>query len=248
MKYFNVVILFSVLLSLSGYYQEIDSIRVTSFSDIDTTLVLNEINKQDSFAREYNGDTLLNTSEYLVIGDSGLEVLVVDKNDLSQYPNFVEYANSYNDIILLNRKPKNLVHIYKRYKPKKSFKDYPSQVFKGELEDPNFESNPKYKMYITKITNECKQGVNFAGHYTMVTWGCGSPCQRGALVDRKTGEIFDGLETTYGIDFKKDSRLVIKNEGVLDRKTNLIEIHGAEWYELSHVLWDGKRFKDLSIK
>ena len=117
-------------------------------------------------------------------------------------------------------------------------------MYNGELRAPNFESNPKYKKFITRITNECKEGVNFAGHYTMVSWGCGSPCQRSAVVDRKTGEIFDGLETTYGIEFKKDSRLVVKNEGVLDRNTNLIEIHGSKWYELSHVLWDGEGFID----
>ena len=45
MKYFNIVILFSVLLSLSGYSQELDTIWVTSFSDIDTTQILNEINQ-----------------------------------------------------------------------------------------------------------------------------------------------------------------------------------------------------------
>ena len=45
MKYFRIVILFSVLLSLSGYSQELDTIWVTSFSDIDTTKILNEINQ-----------------------------------------------------------------------------------------------------------------------------------------------------------------------------------------------------------
>lgn len=184
------------------------------------------------------------TSEYLVIGDSGLEVLVVDKNDVLKFPNLIPYSNSYDDVVLFNRKPDNIVHIFKRYRPKRSFEDFPYEVYNGELRDPNFESNPNYKKFITRITNECKEGVNFAGHYTMVTWGCGSPCQRGVVVDRKTGEIFDGLETTYGIEFKKDSRLVVKNEGVLDRNTNLIEIHGSKWYELSHVLWDGEGFID----
>ena len=46
MKYFRIVILFSVLLSLSGYSQELDTIWVTSFSDIDTTQILNEMNQK----------------------------------------------------------------------------------------------------------------------------------------------------------------------------------------------------------
>jgi len=45
MKYFRIVILFSVLLSLSGYSQELDTIWVTSFTDIDTTQILNEMNQ-----------------------------------------------------------------------------------------------------------------------------------------------------------------------------------------------------------
>ena len=44
MKYYK-VILFSVLLSLSGYSQELDTIWVTSFTDIDTTQILNEMNQ-----------------------------------------------------------------------------------------------------------------------------------------------------------------------------------------------------------
>ena len=44
MKYY-IVILFLVLLSLSGYSQKIDTIQVTSFSDMDTTQILNEINQ-----------------------------------------------------------------------------------------------------------------------------------------------------------------------------------------------------------
>ena len=44
MKYY-IVILFLVLLSLSGYSQKIDTIQVTSFSDINTTKILNEMNQ-----------------------------------------------------------------------------------------------------------------------------------------------------------------------------------------------------------
>jgi len=45
MKYFNVVILFLVLLSHSAYSQKLDTIWVTSFTDIDTTKILNEMNQ-----------------------------------------------------------------------------------------------------------------------------------------------------------------------------------------------------------
>jgi hypothetical protein len=34
-------------------------------------------------------------------------------------------------------------------------------------------------------------GPNFAGHYIVVTWGCGSQCVMGAIVDLKTGIVYD---------------------------------------------------------
>ncbi len=199
----------------------------------------------DIYTKTYRGDTLLSTAEYLVLGDSGINVVVIEREEATNYPNYISYKNSYNHVILLDRSPKNQVHVYKRYQPLAPFEDYLVDVYQGVLKEPNFETNPKYKRFITRIINECKEGINFAGHYTMVTWGCGSPCQRGAIVDRKTGKIYDGIETTYGVDFRKNSNMVVKNEGVLDRRTNLIEIHGAEWYELTHILWNGKKFEDI---
>lgn len=34
-------------------------------------------------------------------------------------------------------------------------------------------------------------GPNFAGHYIVVRWGCGSPCTMMAIVDAITGKIYD---------------------------------------------------------
>ncbi len=35
-----------------------------------------------------------------------------------------------------------------------------------------------------------QQGPNFAGHYTLVRWGCGSGCIEMAIVDAKSGRVF----------------------------------------------------------
>lgn len=53
--------------------------------------------------------------------------------------------------------------------------------------------------------------ANFAGHYTFVYWGCGSPCQSSLLIDRKTGKIYDSPGASLGYDFKVDSRMLIVN-------------------------------------
>ena len=33
-------------------------------------------------------------------------------------------------------------------------------------------------------------GPNLAGHYTIITWGCGSQCLMAAIVDLKTGRVY----------------------------------------------------------
>jgi hypothetical protein len=43
----------------------------------------------------------------------------------------------------------------------------------------------------TVITEGAKKGPNFAGHYTVVTWGCGTACAQFAIVDAVTGKVFD---------------------------------------------------------
>lgn len=53
--------------------------------------------------------------------------------------------------------------------------------------------------------------ANFAGHYSFVYWGCGSPCQSSSVIDRKTGKIYDSPGASLGYDFRVDSRMLIVN-------------------------------------
>jgi hypothetical protein len=38
-------------------------------------------------------------------------------------------------------------------------------------------------------TEHERRGPNFAGHYVLVQWGCGSSCMEGALIDADTGQV-----------------------------------------------------------
>ncbi|MCH5598634.1 hypothetical protein [Niabella ginsengisoli] len=53
--------------------------------------------------------------------------------------------------------------------------------------------------------------ANFAGHYSFVYWGCGSPCQSSLLIDRKTGKVYDSPSASVGYDFRVNSRMLIVN-------------------------------------
>jgi hypothetical protein len=53
--------------------------------------------------------------------------------------------------------------------------------------------------------------ANFAGHYTLVYWGCGSGCKLAMIIDRKTGKIYDAPESSRGYRFQVNSRMLLVN-------------------------------------
>lgn len=54
-------------------------------------------------------------------------------------------------------------------------------------------------------------GLNFAGHYCFVYWGCGSNCQDSAVVDLITGIVYPGITASLGYNIKRNSKLIIVN-------------------------------------
>ncbi|HRH59366.1 MAG TPA: hypothetical protein PL045_02290 [Chitinophagaceae bacterium] len=74
-------------------------------------------------------------------------------------------------------------------------------------------SNYEYKKKYITVTKEGvqKQGVNFAGHFCFVYWGCGSPCKLSAVVDMKTGIVYNGVPSSIGYAFEKNSKVIVVN-------------------------------------
>ena len=76
----------------------------------------------------------------------------------------------------------------------------------------NFESYPDSKKFKTVIERAVSEGVNFSGHYTVASWGCGTSCQESAIIDMETGDVLIfGITSQYGIKTRKDSRLLVVN-------------------------------------
>ena len=81
--------------------------------------------------------------------------------------------------------------------------------------DINFMSNPLAKQYKTVITEKYKKlKVNFASYYVLITWGCGSGCVTGAMVDVRDGFVYAapkdkdwGGNGTY-IETNKESKIL----------------------------------------
>jgi hypothetical protein len=51
----------------------------------------------------------------------------------------------------------------------------------------------------TALSRAAAGGPNFAGHFTVVTWGCGTACQVTAVVDAVTGALSQQVLVTIPI-------------------------------------------------
>lgn len=75
------------------------------------------------------------------------------------------------------------------------------------------------RLYRTVIRDAFTQPANFAGHYRVATWGCGTDCRNFAIVDKYTGKTYTmpGVQAIAGVmgnddervDFRAGSRLLI---------------------------------------
>ena len=98
-----------------------------------------------------------------------------------------------------------------KFEPYIAFDDYKVNVenVKAKLQLNSHELGKQFRTAIRECYNNSEN--LFAGHYTLATWGCGSPCQMNVLIDRRTGKIYDAPDSSVGSDYKKDSRMLIIN-------------------------------------
>jgi hypothetical protein len=92
------------------------------------------------------------------------------------------------------------------------FEQYPvTSKFSGKPMSVNLSSHPMARKYRTMLRRAVKDdGVNFAGKYIITWWGCGTECQYIAIIDATNGRVyFAPFNTSYGIGFRKNSRLLI---------------------------------------
>jgi hypothetical protein len=131
------------------------------------------------------------------------------------------------------------------------FEDFPvpaAERFKGMPAAVRLTS-PEARRYRTMIRAGARKGPNFAGHYTIVEWGCGAGCAQFEVVDARTGAVYDppfyvGLRTHFTgggaqpdppLEFRIDSKLLIVSGAPNE------ENEGFFYYK-----WDGKCLRLLA--
>ncbi|MBL4904606.1 MAG: hypothetical protein JKZ00_00955 [Flavobacteriaceae bacterium] len=165
--------------------------------------------------------------------------------DTIHYSDFFQMAWFNNEVIIANRRNFEDLEIYLKRASINLFKEYTVPVYQGILKEPDFTSNPEAKMFITRIKEGCKSGVNFAGHYTLIYWGCGTACQSGVIVDRKTGVIYDGYMSSLGSEFYKESAFIIFNGYGPDDKKTLIPMDINPNVQITLKIWKENAFKTI---
>lgn len=92
------------------------------------------------------------------------------------------------------------------------YEKFSVDTFIGKRAGINSSSNKTARRFRSAITWSIdKFGMNFAGHYNLARWGCGTSCQNGAITDLKTGRVYDIPTAAFDYAFRKDSRLLVVN-------------------------------------
>ncbi|PKV62415.1 hypothetical protein [Pontibacter ramchanderi] len=110
------------------------------------------------------------------------------------------------------------------------------EAYKGRLAPLDESSHADASQYRSALQEGLKQGINFAGRYTVVTVGCGTTCQEHYVVDRQDGKVLDKLQSSTGAQFSPDSRIFIVNPP--DSSHNYVECPYCE--PAAYVLEQGK--------
>ncbi|MGH7025529.1 MAG: hypothetical protein ACREEB_18330 [Caulobacteraceae bacterium] len=140
------------------------------------------------------------------------------------------------------------------------FSDYPARVEKiAKPAAVDLRSDPEARTFRTMLRDGARNGPNFAGHFTIVGWGCGSSCLQWAVVDARSGKVsldrsiqvvsavyvadeqakLPGVDYDYNaLRFRRDSALV----AILGAPHEDEAREGVAFYR-----WNGKIFQFLKF-
>ena len=125
------------------------------------------------------------------------------------------------------------------------FEDYPVNETRISHPAPvDLKSSPDARRFRTALQQGASKGPNFAGHYTVVIWGCGSPCKAFAIVDAKTGSVhFPGFSLTLGADYRLDSDLFIEDPAEMWRAAygDMAPEAIGGYAQATYYRWNGER-------
>jgi hypothetical protein len=137
------------------------------------------------------------------------------------------------------------VHAAARATQTPTFAAYPvSAIYRGKNAKPQLLS-PDARMFRTRLEDAAKQRPNFAGRYILATWGCGTSCVMGAVIDAQTGRVtflpagvccWGAVDDRFNpVDGRLTSKLIVLS-GQLGEKGEM----GSHYF-----VFDGRKFTKI---
>jgi hypothetical protein len=138
------------------------------------------------------------------------------------------------------------------------FSDYAARRYVGVNAAPDLRSDPRSRRYRSQLKDWALEKPNFAGHYILATWGCGTGCTEIAIIDAMSGKVFHpaGARTNHIEDV--DIEVLVEVEQVGRRAdfgalqyradSRLLIVFGtpdgrAENKGISYFVWEDERLK-----
>lgn len=124
------------------------------------------------------------------------------------------------------------------------YEDYAvRQIYSGPPAPLVLDSEAK-RTFRTRLRAAAAGKPNFAGRYSIVTWGCGTQCIAGMIVNHRTGEVLplpdaDDVEA-MDMKFKPDSALL-----VMTNRSYVPQLDDERKPTITFLAFDGKRFKTV---
>lgn len=174
-----------------------------------------------------NKDSIFKIGDYLFEADKDL-VFDLYKNDSRPAKLKSKGDSLYSDeyVTILGDMKKSSGPVYKKISLAYDFNMFPVKIiYKGKMAKPDLRTDPDSYGFRTRIREGCAPDtINFAGHYTIVEWGCGAECVQLAVVDRINGRVFystryipfDTADGHWLSQYRNDSRMIIVNSGLLE--------------------------------
>ena len=113
-----------------------------------------------------------------------------------------------------------------------TFEEYKiGNIFTTTPADLDINSNLFAREFRTMLRRGLEEGVNFAGHYSIVSVGMTGWGDNYWIIDRSNGKAYTFPYIGYGLDFRKDSNLIIlDSKSVITQAFEEIKPYGGVCY------------------
>ena len=95
-----------------------------------------------------------------------------------------------------------------------TFQDYPSHIVHAGPGVPiDWSSDSTARRFRTQHNRLSEEGANFAGHLSIVTWGCGTQCRDYLFLDLRSGRIISDTLLDFSCrapEFRRESELIVQ--------------------------------------